>query len=904
MNSIFKFPRRVRIHGGECGAVARALHHEAKSLSLPAVKEKVFFTTNERKQMSTKTTLKRIALVAVSALGFGLLSAMPSMAADETSNIDSISASAAFNPRIGESATISVVLTDSGMGIAPTDTVRLGARFLTDGGKPATSSSTLALSVLGGAATASTASGVLTTTQSQNVRLSGSTSGSSYTTATVYDAVNFEPDVAGTYKVLVWVDSDSNNAFTAGEKSATVTLTTTTAPTSVVVSKLSSGNPAITTGAWDTGALYSVEVKNASGRTRLTADEAVSLTSSISTTTFKDEDGSTAVTAIASDDLQSNGLYYFYAVSTAAAKSTPTITAKLDGGEISAGASTSLTTTFDLPVVAATLSTISDASATNTANLTSTLGSASDAFDVAPNSAVSLRVVGDTADEVVAAEVTDTDGNLTGFFGAVYTTTAVVGAATTYYATFSFGGANLEPGHNWTAQITDDSASRELVATATNRAATTTTVSPDGIRVVKGSAISFTGTTVDQYGEEFAGASIAWSVSGANTVASTTKITDADGVTTFSYTPAASGTDSIAATNLATAAVVTVVDAIDVGSVLLTTPNTTSTGVTEAAPPYNDINAGANGAEASTYSVVATVKDAAGVVLAGVPVTFTVSGTGAAITSTTKTVYTGTTGTATAKVYGWVAGTYTVTATSGGKSDDAPVNFAQTTPEEARNITATVSGAIVTAKVTDRFGNGVYDAPVYATRTGEGNFAGASKANANTGRDGTVEFIVSGGSAEVTVVVGTAITYGQTDALATLVASATSTDVFGAVAAGTTLTDETGVGNSADYTKVGNNSAKVSVTTVDKAADAANAAADAAAEAIDAANAATDAANLAAEAADAATVAAEEARDAADAATAAVEELATQVATLMAALKAQITTLANTVAKIAKKVRA
>jgi trimeric autotransporter adhesin len=90
----------------------------------------------------------------------------------------------------------------------------------------------------------------------------------------------------------------------------------------------------------------------------------------------------------------------------------------------------------------------------------------------------------------------------------------------------------------------------------------------------------------------------------------------------------------------------------------------------------------------------------------------------------------------------------------------------------------------------------------------------------------------------------------------------------------------------------------------DAATAAANAASDAAAEAIDAANAATDAANLAAEAADAATVAAEEARDAADAATAAVEELATQVATLMAALKAQITTLANTVAKIAKKVKA
>jgi hypothetical protein len=90
----------------------------------------------------------------------------------------------------------------------------------------------------------------------------------------------------------------------------------------------------------------------------------------------------------------------------------------------------------------------------------------------------------------------------------------------------------------------------------------------------------------------------------------------------------------------------------------------------------------------------------------------------------------------------------------------------------------------------------------------------------------------------------------------------------------------------------------------DAAVAEAQAATEAAAEAIDASNAATDAANIAAEAADAATVAAEEARDAADAATAAVEELATQVSTLFASLKAQLTTLANTVAKIAKKVRA
>ena len=81
MNSPFKFPRRVRIHGGECGAVARALHHKVKGSSLyQADHGKYSGSTNERKQMSTKTTLKRIALVAVSALGFGLLSVTSSSA--------------------------------------------------------------------------------------------------------------------------------------------------------------------------------------------------------------------------------------------------------------------------------------------------------------------------------------------------------------------------------------------------------------------------------------------------------------------------------------------------------------------------------------------------------------------------------------------------------------------------------------------------------------------------------------------------------------------------------------------------------------------------------------------------------------------------------------------------------
>ena len=72
---------------------------------------------------------------------------------------------------------------------------------------------------------------------------------------------------------------------------------------------------------------------------------------------------------------------------------------------------------------------------------------------------------------------------------------------------------------------------------------------------------------------------------------------------------------------------------------------------------------------------------------------------------------------------------------------------------------------------------------------------------------------------------------------------------------------------------------------------------DAAAEATDAANAATDAANAAAEAADAATAAAQDAADA-------VAALSAQVATLISGLKAQLTALTNLVIKIQKKVKA
>ena len=63
----------IRILRGERDASARATHLEAAT-------RKFLITTNERKYMSTKTNFKRIALVAVAALGLGVLSSVPAKA--------------------------------------------------------------------------------------------------------------------------------------------------------------------------------------------------------------------------------------------------------------------------------------------------------------------------------------------------------------------------------------------------------------------------------------------------------------------------------------------------------------------------------------------------------------------------------------------------------------------------------------------------------------------------------------------------------------------------------------------------------------------------------------------------------------------------------------------------------
>ena len=76
-----KFLHRVRIHGGEFDSSARAMNRAELGNQFQADLRKFRGSTIERKQMSTKTTFKRVALVAVAALGLGVLASAPSNAA-------------------------------------------------------------------------------------------------------------------------------------------------------------------------------------------------------------------------------------------------------------------------------------------------------------------------------------------------------------------------------------------------------------------------------------------------------------------------------------------------------------------------------------------------------------------------------------------------------------------------------------------------------------------------------------------------------------------------------------------------------------------------------------------------------------------------------------------------------
>jgi len=849
--------------------------------------------------MSTKTTFKRIALVAVAALGFGVLTSVsPASAVGANDNITAITAGTPAPARVGVSTgatTITITHPDTATpGYSETVTAQITSA-------PATSVNAALTFV-----TASSTSKPLTTatytastkTDYAAASMAGIASAfgviaASSTTSTMTLSLN--ADIAGTYTILVTANATAGGGFTAGKISTNYTITTAGAPTALTAAAVAG---TVTT--LGLGQIFSLSMKDAAGNaTVLGLNEAISVSDNSDATTLYKNTGATnanTVAAFGSTDVSVAGVYYVRAAKTATLATGTAVLTFTGSGLIASSVTVNVTETLQATTAALASSTVACTTSTNCTGTTpnfSTSGAQSLTFT--NTSAFGLT----TAASYHEVEVKNASG-------LYYSSYATVALATTAALTAVFSAPAPTTGKTTSVTLGG------VTAVMTYAAATASTIAVSGSASVLSATAGATTWAIyatDTYGNAAQYVPVSVTVAGRNTVATKALgVTDVNGFITYTLTDAGTtGTSDTLTFSSTAAGVASVTAKVTYGAVTVAKVSFSGGGTLKGVAPVTaTVNALKSGdtPEASAQSASVVLTDASGNLLAGVPVVWTVSGTTAAINSTMVTTYSTSAGVATSSVYAWVAGTYTVTATSGGITGTGTYTFANSDATTARVLSATADGGIVSAKVVDRFGNPVSGVTVYASRvSGTGYFGtGVTKTPSTTGVDGIAEFILNG-AAEIKVstldynaVAGTNAP-GQTCALAgnlTCALGVTAAVAFTATTAGTTTLAAANVGST--FAPAGVSSVTVAVNN-NAAADSSQAAADAAAEATDAANAATDAANAAAEAADAATAAAQDAADA-------VAALSTQVSEMVSALKKQITALTNLVIKIQKKVKA
>ena len=877
--------------------------------------------------MSTKTSFKRIALVAVAALATGLLTTVVTPAANAAAGTMTIGTPTSGLAVVGDTTTVSIPVTFN-TSTTTSDTFVVSAAVAA---KPTGSAINLNTSGAAGSNGMILANGTPTAKYTCSIAQTGSltatanaalltvSGGTCTATSSRTMTFAFVPDVAGTYTISVFADGVVGGAVYDGvlngsEVAKTVTVTAVANPAATTVLTQTVPGVGATDQVSDQAGLWvKLTFKDsAAAASRLGTGQQAVLT--IPTGLTLQYVNATAVSATASDYginntvVNTDGSVWLNFVTATAG--TYAVKAKIG--------STGTETTIALQYAAADAIAVASAAfglttADTALNIEATAGAVNDAANTATQPTVSTagsyKVYSAAASKKVLVRIVDTNRLLFGSNSVagsltqdiVVTTSGTAGATadTTgfgkYAGSFTLNAVALSSTQTATAQgfvlstqptgVTTAVSTSTLPLTVTGVAATASgwTITPaTTVSMVNGGSITFTALCEDSYAAAMTGRAVTAQITAGRNVRalSTALITNADGEVTFTVTDAAPTsatlTDTVTFAGCGTDATVTINYVTSLAaSTLVMSPVTTST-----APSSTAILTSSATAWSNLVTVTATAKDASAIAVAGLPVTLTIPAGLSFHTGYQAVAYTSATGVATWKLGTKAEGTYKVTANGGGLSKDTYLKFTGGTARVVSITAGTTNGDItpVTIKVADAYGNGVSSTAVTITGTGSGYFQGIPLSSSQTTTaDGTVSAAWIG-SGTVTAT----ITGGQ---------SADAADLIGTTAA---AGFPAGVGTATATVTAGANPATA----------AAEAATDAAAEAIDAANAATDAANLAAEAADAATVAAEEARDAADAATAAVEELATQVATLMAALKAQITTLANTVAKIAKKVKA
>jgi hypothetical protein len=858
--------------------------------------------------MSTKTTFKRVALVAVAALGFGVLTSVAPASAGAGTNNDNITAISAGTSGparvlVSSGATTITVTHAETTGDVGVDTVTAQITSAPTGSLASVLTFSASAESLGGpngtgTFTASTKTDQLTTANA-GVAVAVFSPNRLATVKTTKLSLRLNADVAGTYTILVTADAASAAGYSAGKLSTAYTITTAGAPT--VLTAAAVAGTVTTLGL---GQIFSLSMKDAAGNaTILGLNEAILVSDNSDATTLYKETGAsntTVASSFGSTDTNVAGAYYVRAAKTGALATGTAVLTFAGSGLLLPSLTVNVTETLQATATELTGSTAKCTTATSCTGVTASGNQA-----ISTSGAQSLTFTNTAAFGLTTA--------------ATYHQVYVINAAGLQYSSFATVALNATTASltaAFTAPAPATGATTSVIlggttAVMTYVAATASTIAVSGSTSVLSATAGATTWAIyaaDTYGNAAQYVPVSVTVAGRNTVATKALgVTDVNGFITYTLTDAGTTGTSDTLTFSSTAGPASVTASVTYGTVTVAKVSFSGGGTLKGVAPVTaTVNALKSGdtPEASAQSASVVLTDASGNLLAGVPVVWTVSGTTAAINSTMVTTYSTSAGVATSSVYAWVAGTYTVTATAGGITGTGTYTFANSDATTARVISATADGGIVSAKVVDRFGNPVSGVTVYASRvSGTGYFGtGVTKTPSTTGVDGIAEFILNG-TAEIKVstldynaVAGTNAP-GQTCALAgnlTCALGVTAAVAFTATTAGTTTLAAANVGST--FAPAGVSSVTVAVNN-NAAADSSQAAADAAAEATDAANAATDAANAAAEAADAATAAAQDAADA-------VAALSTQVSEMVSALKKQITALTNLVIKIQKKVKA
>ncbi len=931
-----RFPRRVRIHGGEFDGSARAIHQAGEKVTLMKYEANFFtqaikrivraMTFNERKQMLKNKTRKRLALVAVSAMGFGLLSIVVPTAANAsitpTATVSPVRVTGTGPdtvPQAKISWTSSIALTGDVDTVVLTLTSAPTAEAKVQIGSADSIGVSLGTFTGGAVASLNSGAGAAIAHSDYWVGAGGIDDGPSVT-ATKIASLSIQADTAGFYAGTLTVTRAASPVHTVSF-SFTTRGAVASMETSVSAATIEAGGTSTLT----------VTLKDAAGF--VTQPLAVDSVTLAETSGGSFEAPTTSLSATSS---LTTGLYDGVGVIVYTTENAPDITATL-----------TMTPAGTLGTIAAQTATVTTTGANASTTLTSSVGivtnlkrvlagvttgiTSTPTYTAAPTvAAFSFTIAGFTPNISVSPSIaiTDSDSSMTVTVdGVAYSTgvglprttssTGTVTLAIGVSGTRDNGDALTLDANGTITNVTNQQHSKVTFNTVAYTLATTTPSVLTTLAVAS-SAITLAGTVMDQWSNPAAGYLV--TVTGTSTPSGSNKTGSAtvgtDGTWSVTLPAAAATTTALSIDAVGTGVTSVTDDALTFIANFTETGLPTATTLTVAYGDQTDtlpfITMPTTGFISSTSSTE-TFTIATGVVTNATPVANAVSLTSTSTPAGANVTYTGTAGLkfrvavgaaladatgvstltraagAAVVAYATTPGTHVVTMTSGSLTKTVSIRVATARDAAARNIaitsaTSLAQGAVmvITGTITDGYGNLVDTTAetVTASVTGAAFINGSLTSVAGLTSDATGTFTVTlvatsnaSGNAVVTFTGVNSVPAtgpGQFGALAGRSNPASTTAGTNGFAASTSPASVTialtpSTVKTTDQVFAESTAAIAAATTAGVKADAAKAAADAA----------TDASIEAGDKADAATNAALDAVDAADAATSAAQDAET-----------------------------